>query len=80
MLLILNGIKKEKRVSECTLLLNLLFESEKLNFINIFTDDESWFYIKHNEKGTWIIPDEKVVFLENLGFQVNKIMLTVIWE
>ena len=63
MLLILNGIKKEK-----------------LNFINIFTDDESWFYINHNEKGTWIIPDEKVVFFENLGFQVKKIMLTVIWE
>ena len=66
-------------MNECTLLLTILSESEELGFINIFTGDESWFYIKFNRKGAWILPDEKVPFFENPGFQLRKFMLTVIW-
>ena len=75
----LDEIQKAKRVNECTLLLGILTESEKLGFINIFTGDEYWFYIKFNRKGAWILPDEKVPFFENPRFQMSKFMLTVFW-
>lgn len=67
-------------MNECTLLLNILDEGKELGFINIFTGNESWFYIKLNPKSAWILPDEKLPFLKNTGFQVRKFMLIVIWE
>ena len=45
----------------------------------MLTGDESWFYIKYNPKGAWIISGEKPPFFENKGFQIAKFMLTVIW-
>ena len=45
----------------------------------MLTGDESWFYIKYNPKGAWIISGEKPPFFENKGFQIAKYMLTVIW-
>lgn len=62
------------------LLLNILDEGEELGFINIFTGDESWFYIKFNPKGAWILPDKNLSFFENTGFHVRKFMLIIIWE
>ena len=75
----LNALQKVERVKKCTQLLNILAQSKEINFINMLTGDESWFYIKYNPKGAWIISGEKPPFFENKGFQIAKFMLTVIW-
>lgn len=75
----LNALQKVERVEKCTQLLNILSQSKEINFINILTGDESWFYIKYNPKGAWIISGESPPCFENKGFQIVKFMLTVIW-
>ena len=55
----LTSSQKVSRIDMSKKLLTILNESQQMNYINIITGDESWFYLTTDYETQWLPPGEK---------------------
>lgn len=68
------------RVKESGLLAETLIRSKHYSFHNILTGDQSWFYFNYGADGAWLPEDEDNPEYERSKIQLEKMMLTIIWN